>query len=128
MSVANIDHIVVGPTGVWVIETKNSTGRVRVERGDLRVNGRRRAGVFEEIEREGNAVARVVGPHGVKPILVVHRADFPLFGWPNLRGVPVVTAKEAVKRIRRALVALTRDEVTEVAGGVDRALPPALGG
>jgi hypothetical protein len=32
-----------------------------------------------------------------------------------------------VKWIRNALVALTRDEVTEVAGGVDRALPPALG-
>jgi hypothetical protein len=128
MSVGNIDHIVVGLTGVWVIETKNYRGRIRVERGELRVNGRRRGGVFEEVEREGNAVACAVAPHRVKPLIVVHRADFQLFGWPNLRGVPVVNVKEAIKRIRRAPASLTPAEVAQIAVRIDHALLPALVG
>ena len=44
ISTANIDHVVVGPTGVWVIETRSFGGCGRVQYGDLRVNGRRRKG------------------------------------------------------------------------------------
>jgi hypothetical protein len=128
MSVANVDHVIVGPSGVWVIETKHYKGRIRVDRGDLVVAGHRRPGVVEEVEREGHAVARVVAPHGVKPIIVVHRGEFQLLGWPNLRGVPVVTPKEAVKRIRRGEVILTSDQIADIAAQIDRALPPALGG
>lgn len=37
----NIDHIVVGPTGVFAIETKNVKGRVAVKDGHLVVGGAR---------------------------------------------------------------------------------------
>jgi hypothetical protein len=37
---------------------------------------------------------------GGPELLTHHPADFPPFGWPNLQGVPVVAAKEALKRIR----------------------------
>lgn len=40
---ANIDHVVVGPPGVFVIDTKNWTGDVAVHDGVLRQNGRARA-------------------------------------------------------------------------------------
>ena len=36
---ANIDHIAVGPTGVYVIDSKNWSGRVEVRQGVLRQNG-----------------------------------------------------------------------------------------
>src|SRR5687767_15947784 len=35
----NIDHVVVGPTGVFAIETKNRGGRVRSKEGRLLLNG-----------------------------------------------------------------------------------------
>src|SRR4051812_25654351 len=43
---ANIDHVVVGPSGVFTVETKNVAGRVRLRRGlfssspTVRYNGR----------------------------------------------------------------------------------------
>ncbi len=37
---SDYDHVVVGPTGVFVIETKNWSGRVSVEEGRVLCNGR----------------------------------------------------------------------------------------
>src|SRR6202011_1185446 len=34
-SVANIDHLVIGPTGVWVVDTKAARPRLRVSRGQV---------------------------------------------------------------------------------------------
>lgn len=39
---ANIDHIVVGPPGVFTIETKNYAGRVRIRDDEVWVAGHRR--------------------------------------------------------------------------------------
>jgi hypothetical protein len=36
----NIDHVVVGPNGVFALETKSHGGRVRMEDGKLLVNGK----------------------------------------------------------------------------------------
>lgn len=36
---ANLDHVVVGPTGVFVIDAKNWSGKITVSRGVLRQNG-----------------------------------------------------------------------------------------
>ena len=68
-TVANIDHIIIGPTGVWVIETKNYGGRIWIRDGELRVNGRRRTGVRDEVEREIAAVIRVAGSATVRGLL-----------------------------------------------------------
>lgn len=128
MSVANVDHIVVGPTGVWVIETKSFGGRVRVQDGELRVNGRRRKGVREEVEREVLAVGRVVAPVPVQALVVVHRADFPLFGEQRLAEVPVIPAGDLAKRLTRGDRVLTPEQVAGLAHRIDDALAPALGG
>ena len=39
---ANIDHVVVGPGGIFVVDSKNWSGRVTVDTGVLRQNGRAR--------------------------------------------------------------------------------------
>ncbi len=124
---ANIDHIVVGPTGVWVVESKSYGGRLRVEGGELRVNGRRRAGVRGEVEREMAAVARVVDPTPVAAVIVVHRAEFPFFARLTLDGVPVVPGGALVDRIRSGVPALTGSVITDLATRIDRALPAAAG-
>ena len=35
----NVDHLVIGPPGVFVVETKNVSGAVRVDGPDIQVNG-----------------------------------------------------------------------------------------
>jgi hypothetical protein len=55
---ANIDHIVIGPAGVFVIDTKNWSGRVMVDDGHLRQNGRDRS---TSLRGAADAAASVAG-------------------------------------------------------------------
>ncbi|WP_228387027.1 NERD domain-containing protein, partial [Ornithinicoccus halotolerans] len=68
---ANLDHVVVGPRSVVVIDTKNWTGTVTVRGGTLWQNGRRRTHSVAGLVRAVAAVAAVLEP--------AHRA--------SLRGV-----------------------------------------
>jgi hypothetical protein len=56
---ANIDHIAIGPTGVTVIDTKSSRGRVQLatagiinRREQLLVNGRERTSQLDSLQRQ----------------------------------------------------------------------------
>ncbi len=69
---ANVDHIVVGPPGVFVIDSKNWSGQVAVKDGVLRQNGRSREKDVAAAAEAGLAVARLVPlpePHLVHPVL-----------------------------------------------------------
>jgi hypothetical protein len=54
---ANIDHVVVGPTGVFVIDAKNWTGTVALSHGVLKQNGYSRMKVIESALTASSAVA-----------------------------------------------------------------------
>jgi len=55
----NIDHIVVAPSGVCVVETKNYTGTIRcVDDSWERLRGRGRRATFMRMERDPGAQAR----------------------------------------------------------------------
>lgn len=79
---ANIDHLVIGPTGVFVIETKNIRGKVRIDGETVRIGGRR-VEVVDEVRREVEAVVGVLGPYlrekgvGIAAIVCAHRAELP---------------------------------------------------
>ena len=54
---ANIDHIVVAPTGVWVVDPKRYKGRLRVSAPlfgceTLTINGRDRSSLIDGLERQ----------------------------------------------------------------------------
>jgi hypothetical protein len=60
---ANIDHIAIGPTGVTVIDTKSSRGRVQLatigiinRREQLLVNGRDRTTQLDSLQRQMEAL------------------------------------------------------------------------
>lgn len=59
---ANIDHIAVGPTGVFVIDSKNWTGDVVVRGGILRQNGYRRTDECASVVSAAGAVAAFLEP------------------------------------------------------------------
>ncbi|MPY12083.1 NERD domain-containing protein [Arthrobacter bussei] len=59
---ANLDHILVGPGGVLVIDAKNWSGDVRLRDGDLRQNGFSRRREMEKALDQGAAVAALLEP------------------------------------------------------------------
>jgi hypothetical protein len=60
---ANIDHIAIGPGGIFVIESKNWSGDVRVHEQVLRQNGRSREKAVASAADASLAVADLVPSH-----------------------------------------------------------------
>jgi hypothetical protein len=60
----NIDHVVVGPCGVVVIETKRWSGKIRCEGDDWYVNGWPRRSVSRQVNRSAAALRQwLAGRH-----------------------------------------------------------------
>jgi hypothetical protein len=81
---ANIDHIAIGPTGVTVIDTKSSRGRVQLatagiinRREQLLVNGRDRTSQLDSLQRQMGRVARVLVDNGAGDVSVFGALCFP---------------------------------------------------
>jgi hypothetical protein len=74
---ANIDHLVVGPTGVFVIDSKNWSGRITLADGVLLQNGRRRERAVSGCADAATAVALRLPDltAQVEPVLCFTRDD-----------------------------------------------------
>jgi hypothetical protein len=59
---ANLDHILVGPGGIIVIDAKNWSGDVQVRNGVLRQNGRSKDRQVTSVADQGAAVAALLDP------------------------------------------------------------------
>jgi hypothetical protein len=130
-SSANIDHIVIGPPGVAVVETKSYSGRLRVRGGEVYVGGyRKTAQTVEEAKREALAVTVALADElerrglKVRPILCVHRADLPFFG-ASPQGVSIVDGRGLVKTLRKAQRRLSPEDVRTLARLANDRLRPA---
>jgi hypothetical protein len=123
---ANIDHIVVGPPGVFVVETKSYTGKLRVRGREIWIAGQRKTDILAQVRREADAVAAIVAPGPVTPLICIHRADL---GWSKIevQGVRIVTPRELVKVLRKAAAVLAANEVAALAKRIDRSFVPAAG-
>ena len=121
---ANIDHIVVSASGIWIIETKNYRGAVTVHDGELYVARRRRPGFVAEARHEADVVGRVVEPFPVGAIIVIHRATFPLRA-VTLDGVPILPADRLMTYLAAQPAIYQPHVVGVLAARIDRDLPPA---
>jgi hypothetical protein len=123
---ANIDHIAIGPPGVFVIESKDYSGQVSLGGNEIRVNGRR-VGWVDQVRREADAVLAVLpadfqkSPAPVTPIICVHRASIPWLR-SSAGGVWVVSGGGLVKRFSDAPALLDDHRVREIAVELDRRL------
>lgn len=80
---ANIDHVAVGPGGVFVIDAKNWSGSIRLHENVLRQNGRQRESAVAGAAEAGLAIAGMgtaAGATAVTPVLCFVR-DEPITGW-----------------------------------------------
>ena len=122
---ANVDHIVVGPPGVFVIDSKNWSGQVAVKDGVLRQNGRSREKDVAAAAEAGLAVARLVPllePHLVHPVLCFVRDD-ELSGWA--RDVMVCSTSNVVTMLTSRSAVLAEHEVNQLCLDLDLGLRDA---
>ena len=120
---ANIDHIVVTPSGVWVIDAKRYKGQrpaLHVEGGilrprveTLRVAGRDETKLINGMQKQITLVSAALPDAGVNVhgALCFVEADWPLIGgYFEVNGIDVLWPKLLVKRL---------SEVSAVDGSVD---------
>ncbi len=124
----NIDHIVVAPGGVFVVDTKNVRGKVSVTRSGVRVAGRRRdemiTGLRDQVEVVRNALADQHLPqHLVRGVLCFTRADLPWLR-PSPGGVQLLYPRGLARQLRRS-GPLPPERVHEIATLIARRLPAA---
>jgi hypothetical protein len=127
----NLDHVAIGPTGVWAIETKSWTGKVEIDGDALMVRGYRRDKAVDQVYREATAVQIALGEAAsrlgitVTPVLCLHRARMPFFV-KAAQGVRVASGKQLVKLLRSGENRLTAEQVQELAHEAERVLRPAV--
>jgi hypothetical protein len=94
-SAANIDHLAIGPGGVFVIDSKQYRGRLRLDAVGKLWHGRHPlAPTLGAVSWEADQAAQVMPDPGVAvvPIVAVHGAQVPR-GKVVTDGVPVVAAQ-----------------------------------
>jgi hypothetical protein len=130
---ANIDHIVVAPSGVWVVDSKRYRGKVVVKRPlfgkpKLLIAGRDRTKLVDGLDRQGAIVTGVMTDASpdvpIRGALCFADADLPLLGTLTFRGHPVVYPRRLAKRMC-AGDALSEERIREVAAVLAVRLPSA---
>ena len=128
---ANVDHVLIGPGGVFVIDSKNWTGRITLDGGHLRQNGYSREKSVAGAADAALAVSELISPYAawVHPVLCFVGQDH-LSGWcrevmvcstANLVGM--LTSRPASSLPSRSATCT----VSSTPGCVVRAARPACG-
>lgn len=108
----NVDHILIGPAGVFTVETKSHPGPVRV----ARIHG----ATIGQAQAQQRAIARVTGVE-VEPLIVYSRAwiDRPL---ARRKGVRVLPARMLAGYLDRRRATMSPEQVEQAQARVTDAL------
>jgi hypothetical protein len=99
---ANLDHLAIGPGGVFMIDSKHYRGRLRLDPSGRLWHGRYPlATTLRAVEFEADQAAQILPDPGVVvvPIVAVHGAQVP-WGKVVTQGVPVVSARRLPSMLR----------------------------
>jgi hypothetical protein len=137
---ANIDHIVVAPSGVWVIDAKLYKGRVERRtvgsfwnpQERVFVGGRDRTKLVHGMAAQVEATRAVLASDPLAPEVTIQPAvcfvasDWGMFARPfELHGVSVIWPQKLTERIA-APGPLTAAAIARLANRIAVALPPAV--
>jgi Nuclease-related domain len=114
---ANLDHLVIGPGGVFVIDSKQYRGRLQLDGSGRLWHGRYPlAPTLRAVGFEGDQAAQVLPDPGVvvRPIMAVHRAQVP-WGKVVMNGVPVVPGRRLPSTLRQLPAVLGPERVADLA-------------
>jgi hypothetical protein len=127
----NLDHLVIGPTGLWAIETKSLRGKVEIHGDVLRIGGHRRDKIIDQVKQEATIIQVVLGESlatrglRVTPVICLHRGELPFFN-KTVRGVRLASGRQLVKLLRGGDRVVSADQVEALAREADRLLKPAV--
>jgi hypothetical protein len=116
-SQANIDHMVIGPGGVFVIDSKQYRGRLQVDPGGRLWHGRYPlATALRAVSWEADQAAQILPDPDVVvvPVMAVHGAQIP-WGKVVTQGVPVVAARRLPSMLRALPAVLAPGRVAALA-------------
>jgi Nuclease-related domain len=119
---ANVDHVVIGPAGVYTINTKNRKGHVVVTPRMIKVNGHREdylRKAVDEAQRTARLLSEARGAFVlVRPILVFIADEFEIRNAPG--DVTVVRAGGLVRWLKRQPPTLEPRERIAIAGAAHK--------
>jgi hypothetical protein len=122
---SNFDHIVIGPSGVWLVDAKHWSGTVAVD-GTLRQDGRSRAKVLRSAVDDQAQVSRILADSGIQaPVrsMLAFTASAPEPS--SVDGVDLVPVDSVRSVIGTAPPVLDGRAVDRLAAALLAALPPA---
>jgi hypothetical protein len=123
---ANLDHLLIGPGGVFVIDSKYYRGRIRIGGDGALWYGRHPlSDMLRAVQWEAGRAARTLATPGitVEPLVCVHRGQLP---WGQLEvPVPILTPTLLVARLASLPPWLTGDQVAELTRQAVTRLRPA---
>jgi hypothetical protein len=113
---ANLDHLMIGPGGVFVVDSKHYRGRLQLDPTGRLWHGRYPlASTVQAVSFEADRAARVLAdPQVVVPIVAVHGAQVP-WGKVVTQGVPVVSARRLPSMLRTLPAVLGPERVAALA-------------
>lgn len=131
---ANIDHIAIAASGVWVIDTKRYKGKVEVAKPlfgkpTLRIGGRDKTNLIAGLSKQVDLVTAAVVDIALVDV-EVHGcfcfvdSELPLFGTPSINDFHIFGRKGLAKRLNSA-GALTSDGAAPLAAALAGRFPPA---
>jgi hypothetical protein len=116
-SQANLDHLAIGPSGVFVIDSKQYRGRLQLDPTGRLWHGRYPLGpALRAASFEADRAAQVLPDPGVVvlPVVAVHGAQVP-WGKVVVEGVPVIAARRLPSMLRDLPAVLRPERVADLA-------------
>lgn len=112
---ANIDHVVIGPTGAFTIETKRYVKGVTINRGQVRSSRRGADGIVDQAKRQAQALTGRLGLPAAAVVVVHGGVTLGWFSSPNVDGVRFCSPGRLRKFITKRPETLTPAEVAAAA-------------
>jgi hypothetical protein len=122
---ADIDHVAIGPSGVFVVDTRAWSGRIDVKGGSLRQDGKRRSRTVIASAAAAMAVCEALpglNERAVNPVLCFVREE-PVFGWSG--DVMICSTENVVTFLTSRPRLFNEAEVADVAGALSIAFESA---
>jgi hypothetical protein len=112
---ANVDHLVIGPGGVFSINTKNLTGKVWVSQRTFLHNGYR-TNYLPKAHKEGKRVSAILGV-AARPVIAVICDEFTVKAQPS--DVDVVPRRKLRRWLEQRPAALSPSDAFAIARRAD---------
>jgi hypothetical protein len=130
---ANIDHLAIAPSGVWVIDAKRYKGKVAVSapllgRAKLTIAGRDKSALAEGLARQVEVVRACVAEHGddvpVRGAMCFIDGELPMLRTLTFEGWPLLYPK-AMAKLLNATGPLDAASIRDLASSLAQRFAPA---